>query len=100
MFRPRAVAVIRRRDTIRSSSLLTPAAVSTTERSRFMVCEHLQKLYQLCLDQKIRLSGSDLIHVVCQQCGRKDVCPSNLRDDHDDETVEAASERTERKVAP
>ena len=25
-----------------------------------MVCEHLQRLYQLCLDQKIRLSGSDL----------------------------------------
>ncbi len=58
-----------------------------------MVCEHLQKLYQLCLDQKIRLSGSDLIHVVCQQCGRKDVCPSNLRDDYDDEPVVAANER-------
>jgi hypothetical protein len=62
-----------------------------------MVCEHLRQLYQLCLDQKIRLSGSDLIHVVCQQCGRKDICPSNLRDDHDDEPV-AASDRTDRKV--
>ncbi len=57
-----------------------------------MVCEHLQRLYQLCLDQKIRLSGSDLIHIVCHQCGRQDVCPSNLRDDHDDEAPVASSE--------
>jgi hypothetical protein len=62
-----------------------------------MVCEHLQKLYQLCLEQKIRLSGSDLIHVVCQQCGRKDVCPSNLRDEHDDEPAVATHELPERK---
>ena len=61
-----------------------------------MVCEHLQQLYQLCLDQKIRLSGSDLIHVVCHQCGRHDVCPSNLRDDHDDEAVVAAHDPPER----
>jgi hypothetical protein len=46
-----------------------------------MVCEHLRQLYQLCLDQKIRLGGSDLIHIVCGQCGHKDLCPSNLRDD-------------------
>ena len=63
-----------------------------------MVCEHLQQLYQLCLDQKIRLSGSDLIHIVCHQCGRQDVCPSNLRDDHDDEPVVPAAERTERRT--
>lgn len=50
-----------------------------------MVCEHLQQLYQLCQEQKIRLSGSDLIHIVCQQCGRHEVCPSNLRDDRDDD---------------
>lgn len=43
-----------------------------------MVCDHLRQLYQLCLDQKIRLSASDLIHVVCEQCGRQEVCPSNL----------------------
>jgi hypothetical protein len=63
-----------------------------------MVCEHLQKLYQLCLDQKIRLSASDLIHVVCHQCGRQDVCPSNLRDDHDDEPTVQATKRTEQRT--
>jgi len=55
-----------------------------------MVCDHLRQLYQLCQDQKNRLSGSDLIHIVCEQCGRKDVCPSNLRADRDDEPAVAA----------
>lgn len=50
-----------------------------------MVCEHLKQLYQLCLEQKIRLSGADLIHIVCHQCGKQDVCPSNLRDDRDED---------------
>lgn len=50
-----------------------------------MVCEHLRQLYQLCVDQQIRLGGSDLIHFVCTQCGRQDVCPSNLRDDQGEE---------------
>jgi hypothetical protein len=56
-----------------------------------MVCEHLRQLYQLCQDQKIRLSGSDLIHIVCEQCGRKDVCPSNLRVDRDDDPAIAGN---------
>jgi hypothetical protein len=55
-----------------------------------MVCDHLKQLYQLCLDQKIRLSASDLIHVVCEQCGRKEVCPSNLRIDREAEPGDTA----------
>lgn len=54
-----------------------------------MICEHLKQLYQLCLDQKIRLSASDLIHVVCEQCGRQEVCPSNLVTSLDDEDTKS-----------
>ena len=54
-----------------------------------MICEHLKQLYQLCLDQKIRLSASDLIHVVCEQCGRQEVCPSNLVTSLDDSEASA-----------
>jgi hypothetical protein len=43
-----------------------------------MTCVHLQQLYQLCQDQKLRLSSSDLIHIVCDQCQREEVCPSVL----------------------
>lgn len=63
-----------------------------------MVCDHLKQLYQLCLDQKIRLSGADLIHIVCQQCGQQEVCPSNLRDDHD--AADTASAAASRKESP
>ena len=48
-----------------------------------MVCVHLRQLYQLCQDQNLRLSGSDLIHVVCKQCGQQEVCPSTLMDEYD-----------------
>jgi hypothetical protein len=48
-----------------------------------MVCEHLQQLYQLCQDQQLRLSGSDLIRVVCKQCGHEETCPSGLIDEYD-----------------
>lgn len=60
-----------------------------------MVCEHLRQLYQLCLEQKIRLGGSELIHIVCGQCGHKDLCPSNLRDDRDDDAEREVSTASE-----
>ena len=56
-----------------------------------MVCEHLRELYKLCLNQQIRLGSSDLIRIVCRQCGHQDECPTNLRDDRDDEERGAAS---------
>ncbi len=49
-----------------------------------MVCEHLQALYQLCEDQQLRLSGSDLVRVVCLQCDQQEVCPSVLVDEYDE----------------
>lgn len=48
-----------------------------------MPCEHLKQLYQLCLDQKLKLSGSDLVRIVCEQCGEQEVCPSMLWDEYD-----------------
>ncbi|MBC8356172.1 MAG: hypothetical protein H8E66_29700 [Planctomycetes bacterium] len=43
-----------------------------------MPCVHLKKLYQLCQDESVKISGADLVHIVCEQCGVKDVCPSML----------------------
>ena len=43
-----------------------------------MTCVHLQQLFKLCQDQKLKLGGSDLIRVVCHQCGLQEVCPSTL----------------------
>jgi len=48
-----------------------------------MVCVHLKELYQLCQEHHLRLSGSDLIHVVCKQCNQQEVCPSTLMDEYD-----------------
>jgi hypothetical protein len=48
-----------------------------------MACIHLQKLYKLCQEQDLKLSGSELIRVVCLQCGEQEVCPSMLMDEYD-----------------
>lgn len=48
-----------------------------------MTCVHLQRLFKLCQDQKLKLGGSDLIRVVCRQCGLQEVCPSTLMDEYD-----------------
>lgn len=43
-----------------------------------MICVHLKELFQLCQENEIRLSSSDLVRVVCTQCGAHEVCPSAL----------------------
>jgi hypothetical protein len=48
-----------------------------------MTCVHLQQLYKLCHEHDLKLSGTDLIRVVCQQCGEQEVCPSTLMDEYD-----------------
>lgn len=48
-----------------------------------MPCIHLQQLYKLCHEYDLKLSGSDLIHIVCHQCGEQEVCPSTLMDEYD-----------------
>ena len=48
-----------------------------------MSCVHLRQLYQLCQQHELRLGSSDLIRIVCDQCGEQEVCPSNLMDDRE-----------------
>ena len=48
-----------------------------------MTCVHLQKLYRLCEENSVKLSSSDLIHIVCLKCGRQEVCPSTLSDEYE-----------------
>ena len=50
-----------------------------------MTCVHLQKLYDLCQrhELRIQLSGSDLMRIVCRECGAHDVCPSVMTEEFD-----------------
>jgi len=51
-----------------------------------MTCVHLRKLYELCQNHELRLGGTDLIHIVCHECGEKEVCPSGLMDEFSEES--------------
>ncbi len=53
-----------------------------------MVCTHLKELYQLCQEHQLRLGSSDLVRIVCRQCGQQEVCPSTLMDEYDSRTDE------------
>lgn len=50
-----------------------------------MACVHLNQLFQLCQDSQVRLSSTDLIHLVCKQCEKVEVCPSILYEEYDRE---------------
>ena len=56
-----------------------------------MPCIHLTQLIQLCEQSQVRLSSSDLIHIVCKQCDKQEVCPSELLDDYEEESTERKS---------
>ena len=60
-----------------------------------MGCVHLQKLYQLCTENHLKLSSSDLVHFVCEQCNRQEVCPSNLMDMEETEPADQTTNPTE-----
>lgn len=48
-----------------------------------MACVHLRQLFELCEQNELRFSSSDLVHIVCRQCERDEVCPSLLVDEYD-----------------
>ena len=62
-----------------------------------MTCVHLRKLFELCEQNDIKLSSAELVHAVCTQCGKKEVCPSMMMEEvewddthpHQDATVTA-----------
>lgn len=59
-----------------------------------MACVHIRELYQLCHQEGLRVSSSDLIHFVCPKCGVKEVCPSTMVDltDSDEDTSDVDAE--------
>jgi hypothetical protein len=56
-----------------------------------MSCNHLKELYSLCQTHNLRLSSTDLIRIVCPQCGVDEVCPSLLCEQFDARHPEAGT---------
>lgn len=65
-----------------------------------MTCVHLRQLYQLCQEHDLKLGGSDLIRVVCNQCGEQEVCPSILTDEYDDYQAHHANNIVDTNTQP
>jgi predicted RNA-binding Zn-ribbon protein involved in translation (DUF1610 family) len=48
-----------------------------------MSCVHLKKLYDLCVEQDLKIGGTDLVRFVCNQCGEQEVCPTMLMEEYE-----------------
>jgi hypothetical protein len=42
-----------------------------------MSCVHLKEINRVCSDNGVHVSQSDLVRIVCKECGDHEVCPSN-----------------------
>ncbi len=62
-----------------------------------MTCVHLRKLYELCQTHELKLAGADLIHIICHECGEKEVCPSALMDELPEEGAAAPAPQSASK---
>src|SRR5690606_31875986 len=49
-----------------------------------VICTHLKDLFQYCKEHDVRLSSSDLVRLLCKQCGIQEVCPSGLVQEMDE----------------
>jgi hypothetical protein len=58
-----------------------------------MPCKHLKELYEICQTHRLKLSSTDLIRIVCPQCGVEEVCPSVLAEEYETRHKEAGEER-------
>ena len=48
-----------------------------------MTCIHLRQLYQLCETNDLKISGSDVVRIVCRQCDEVETCPAVLSDEYE-----------------
>jgi hypothetical protein len=56
-----------------------------------MTCRHLKQLYETCQMHHLKLSSSDLIRIMCPECGVEEVCPSVLTAEYDARHLDAAT---------
>jgi predicted RNA-binding Zn-ribbon protein involved in translation (DUF1610 family) len=41
-----------------------------------MTCVHLKELFRVCETHQLRITGNEMVRIVCPQCGLEEVCPS------------------------
>lgn len=46
-----------------------------------MICVHLKEIDRLCHNYKVEISRTDMVRMVCTECGEHEVCPSNVMPD-------------------
>ncbi len=55
-------------------------------------------MYDLCVKEDLKLGGTDLIRIVCNQCGEQEVCPSMLMEEYEAQLDDDSTLRGKGKV--
>jgi len=48
-----------------------------------MSCAHLKKLFDMCRQEDIKIGGTDVVRIVCNQCGAEEVCPTMMMEQYE-----------------
>lgn len=48
-----------------------------------MSCKHLKELYEMCVRNNVKLGSTDVVRLVCSQCGVEEECPTLLYTDYE-----------------
>ncbi len=56
-----------------------------------MTCVHLKELFHIVKKHDLHMSGAEVIHIVCPQCGLKETCPSAVSDEFEADDDSALS---------
>jgi hypothetical protein len=59
-----------------------------------MSCVHLKQLYDLCVQQDLKIGGTDLVRLVCKQCGEEEACPTLLMEEYEAQHPEVVQEES------
>ncbi|ASV75451.1 hypothetical protein THTE_2849 [Thermogutta terrifontis] len=59
-----------------------------------MTCKHLQELFALCERYNLKITGAELVRIVCPTCGVDEVCPNVLTEEYERRHGEVSSEET------
>lgn len=63
-----------------------------------MTCQHLRKLYQLCRENNLSISSSDVVRITCRECDEIEVCPSMLSQEYEARLAESGDAATSQQA--
>lgn len=63
-----------------------------------MICTHLKQIHVACQTSGFEIGQTDLIRMVCSECGEQEVCPANSVTMESDQTPAIGNQTSQAKL--